>query len=523
MPARFAALPLSPAARGRWLRVALMVFFAWLVLRYWHPYYGFTQFLQVDAQVAASLVPDLREAPILINAGDASYDGAYYAQIATNPALDPAILQPAIDDAGYRARRILLGAVAWVLGGGEPVRVVRAYAALNIVLWFALAAVLWRVFPVTTARGNAAWAAMLLGAGALFSVRFALTDLAALLLTAGAVVLVGCGRALPAAGLIGLAGLTRETALLGLAALWGRAPELLRARGRTALLLAAALLPLALWLLYIHQTLGGSSAGQRNLTWPLAGWWMRWVEFVRGGAATGNPWLVFESVLEHLALTVQAIYLIRYRERDCPWWRVGAAYLLLFVVLGHAVWGGFPNATSRVLLPLTLAFNVRAVRAGARWAWLVLGNLSVVAGLHTMLLQPGTPHLLPMPSSWENRYSLETDARWSMAEWHSRYRWAWCAGEGGLTVRTRPEQTELRLELEMRGVTPRELQVWHENRLIWSGRIGDRPGWITLPVLPVKNGRLALELRSPEGGADDGADNTARTISFACFGARVAE
>jgi len=523
MPVRFAVPLRSPASRGRWLRVALLFFFAWLAGRYWHPYYGFTQFLQVDAQVETSLVPALRGAPILIYAGDASYDGAYYAQIATNPALDPAILKPAIDDAGYRARRILLGAVAWVLGGGEPVRVVQVYSGLNVVLWFALAAVLWRVFPVATARGNAAWTAVLFGAGVLFSVRFALTDLAALLLTAGAVVLAERGRALPAAGLVGLAGLTRETALLGLAALWNRTAEVLRFRGRTVLLLAAALLPLALWLLYIQLTLGGSSAGQRNLTWPLAGWLMRWVEFTRGAAATGNPWLVLESVLEHAALTVQAVYLLRNPERECPWWRVGAAYLLLFVVLGHAVWGGFPNAASRVLLPLTLAFNVRAVRAGARWTWLVLGNLSVVAGLHTMLLQPGAPHQLPMPGSWETRYSLETDARWSMAEWHSHYRWAWCAGEGGLKVRTWPPLSEVRLELEMRGVTPRDLQVLHQGRVVWSGRIGDRPAWITLPVLPVERGQLKLELRSPEGGADDGADNTARTISFACFGARVAE
>lgn len=513
----------SPVFAGRLARIALLVFFGWLVLRFWHPYQGFTQFLQVDARVAAALVPALREAPILINAGDASYDGAYYAQIATNPALDPGILKPAIDDAGYRARRILLGAVAWVLGGGEPVRVVHAYAGLNVALWFALATVLWRVFPVATARGSAAWAAVLFGSGALFSVRFALTDLAALLLTAGAVLLAGRGRPGPAAGLIGLAGLTRETAVLGLAALWGRAGEAVRDIWRTLLCLLAALLPLALWLLYVRHALGGSGAGLRNLAWPLAGWTLRWEEFTRGLTTTGNPWLVLESLLEHVALTVQLIYLLLKPRRECPWWRVGAAYGVLFAVLGPAVWGGFPNAASRVLLPLTLAFNVRAVRDGARWAWLVLGNLSLVAGLHTMLLQPGTPHQLPLPSSWETRCLLETDARWSMAEWDSRHRWAWCAGEGGLSVRTWPHRPELRLELQLRGITPRELQVLHAGRVVWSGRIGDRPGWITLPVLPLERGRLELELRSPAAGADDGADRTARRISFACFGARVAD
>lgn len=522
MPAGLLPLARAPLARSRALRVGLLLVFAWLGLRFWHSYYGFTQFLQIDAEMAARIVPALRDAPILIAPGAGSYDGGYYAQIATNPALDPALLQPAIDDAGYRARRILLGAVAWVLGGGEAVLVAQAYAGLNVGLWFLLAVVLWRVFPAGAVRTDLAWAALLFGAGVLLSVRLALTDLAALLLTAGTVLAAERGRTGAAAGLVGLAGLTRETAVLGIAALAGRWRDGLRGQARTVAWALLAVAPLALWLAYVHYRLGGSSAGQRNLTWPLAGWAARWPELVRGLAQTGNPWLTAECWLEHIALTVQVVYLTWRARWECRWWRVGAAYLVLFIFLGHAVWGGFPNAATRVLLPLTLAFNVRVVRDGAHWVWLVLGNLSVLAGVHALSLPPGTPHQLPMPSTWEQRHLLETDERWSVAEENDDYRWAWCAGEGGLQVRAWPHPASARLELQLRAVTPRAIEVLHAGRVVWQGEVGDRPQWVTLPELPFERGRLHLELRSPTPPVGEGVDNTARHISFACFGARLA-
>jgi hypothetical protein len=363
----------------------------------------------------------------------------------------------------------------------------------------------------------------LFGAGVLFSVRLALTDLAALLLTAAAVWLVERGRPGGAAGVVGLAGLTRETAVLGLAALWPDFRSAPRRYGRMLGWLGVALLPVLLWLAYVRYRLGGSGAGQGNLSWPLAGWLGRWPELAAGGAATGNPILQAESLLEHIALTVQAVYLLMRPRKECPWWRVGVAHLVLLACLGHAVWGGFPNAATRVLLPLTLVFNVRVVRDRARVAWLLLGNLSVVAGVHALWVVPGTPHELPVHHAPAGRHLLETDGRWSVAEWKGPWRWSWCDGTGGLNFRIWPWPERVRVELQMRGITPRELEVWHNGTLVWRGQIGDRPQWISLPGLPVERGNLRLELRSPGPPAGDGADNTARSISFACFGARLAE
>ena len=578
----FSGFRFQPSGFWAITRIAAIAAFVYLIAQQWHPYYGFTSFLQIDARMAQTAVPAVHSDRIFIHPDPGSYDGGAYAQIATNPGLTDPALRPAIDDLGYRARRILLSAIAWTLGGGDPVAAMQVYAWLNIAFWFGLAALLWRVFPVADWRGTVAWAGVLFGAGVLFSVRLALTDLAALLLIAGAVVLIERGRATLGAALLGLAGLARETAVLGAVALLpggrrrttddGRRTsegEYQMADGghRTAIegsfrfvpssaqgapgaghpaaspsgriadaaifalprsvrfLLRVALVvaPLAAWLLYVHQVVGSSSAGQRNLGWPLVGWWQRWVEIGSNRESLGNPRLLWESALEHMALTVQLLYLVSRPRRECPWWRLGAAYAVLCVCLGGAVWGGFPNATSRVLLPLTLAFNVRAVRDRAWWGWFLLGNLSLLAGLHTLQDPVGRPHELPAGSSWTSRHVLTTDARWSVAEWNSKWRWAWCTGDGGITLRTWPERERAVVEVQLRGITPRTIEVRHAGTVVWRGPIGDRPQWIILPELAFTGGRLDLELHTDTPATGEGENNTVRSISFACFGARLAD
>jgi hypothetical protein len=519
----FLATLRSAATVGRVVRVLVVLGFALVVARHWHPYYGFTGFLQFDPLTAEVALPVVHEETIYVHPEPGSYDGGYYSQIATSPTLRDPALRTAIDDFGYRARRILLGAVAWVAGGGDPSRVMHVYAWLNVFLWFGFAALLWRALPAEGWRSTLAWTLLLLGAGALFSVRFALTDLAAAVLTVGAVLLVERGRDFPAAGLIGLCGLTRETGILGAAALL---PATWRERrlGRLVLLGLVAVLPLALWLLYVRQVVGSSSAGLRNLDWPLAAWAQRWSELWTSREIIGNPRMQWESALEHVALTAQLVYLAWKPRWSCPWWRTGAAVAVLMVFLGPAVWGGFPNAASRVLLPLTIAFNVLLVRHRARLAWFLAGNLSVFAGVHTMDIPSlEMAHMLPAPGTWQRGYLFETDQRWSVAEWNSKRRWAWCADSGGLTFRTWPAQPEIKLEVSLCGRTPRSLEVLHGGRVIWSGPVGSKPQWVPLPVLPLRRGRLELEVRSDTPAVAEGADNTARRIGIACFGVRVAE
>jgi hypothetical protein len=211
----------DPVARHRLVRVGLLVFFAWLVGRFWHPHYGFTCFLQIDTWSLAATLPELREAPLFPH--EYGYDGEYYAQLAARPAVNDPALAATLDNVGYRARRMLLSWIAWAVGGGDPVAAVRAYAWLNLAVWAGLAALLWRILAgVKGWRGTVAWAGVLFSAGALHSVRLALTDLLGLWLVTGAVFLVERNRRGPAALLLGLGGLARETALLGAATLLPR-------------------------------------------------------------------------------------------------------------------------------------------------------------------------------------------------------------------------------------------------------------------------------------------------------------
>ncbi len=519
---RLRSLP-APVLFSRLLRTGLIGLFFWVMGQYWHPRTGFTSLLQIDRLMAADAIPSFHDPRIYVYPEEGSYDGGYYAQIATSPALKDPALKPAVDDLGYRARRILLGAVAWVLGGGEPIAVAHAYAWLNLFLWAGFAAVLWRLFPANDWRGSLAWIFLLFGAGVVFSVRLALTDLAAALLTALSLGLIERNRPNAAAGLLGLAGLARETAVLGAVAFWpAKAEGQPRRLVPVALRVAAVGAPLLLWLLYVHHAVGGSSAGQRNISWPLAGWAGRWIELFQSPEAAGNPRFFWETLLAHVALTAQIAYLALRPRRECPWWRVGAAYAVLCLFLGPAVWGGFPGATTRVLLPLTLAFNVRAVRDRAAVLWLIVGNLTILSGIHTLEI-PGTPHQLPARGAWYSHHVLETDQRWAVAEWNSKWRWAWSAGEGAVTLQTWPRRDRAKVELQVRGVTPRELEVSHAGAVLWRGTIGDRPQWVPLPELPLEDGRITFELRSVAPATAEGVANTARSISIACYGARVVD
>jgi hypothetical protein len=516
---------LSPVAYWRLARFVVIAGFILMLGRYWHPFYGFTSFLQADVVTKASLPESLRDTPIFIHPEVGRYDGAYYAQIATNPALRDPALAVAVDDLAYRARRILLSAVAWVAGGGQPVAAVHAYAWLNVILWFILAALAWRIFPVTEGwRATLAWAGLVMAGGTMASVTLALTDLAALVLLAAALLLVERDRPAISAALLGLAGLARETALLGLGALLPGEKMDAGKLWRRGILFAVAVIPLAAWMAYLWSAVGPTGSGSENLAWPLTAWFGRWAELMRISRVEENLWLVAGGWLDCIALTVQMGYLLMHPQWRNPWWRMGLLFTALGLCLGPAVWEGLPGAASRVLLPLTLVFNVLACRRRAALLWLLCGNLSVFSGVWSFWTpRDPPPHTLVARTTWTESYLLDTDDRWQVAEWNNKWRWSWCSGVGGLDFRIWPWRPRVRVELQVRGVTPRALEVWQGQTRVWQGQIGDRPQWIKLPELPVERGHLLLELRSNSPAAGEGADNTARRISFACFDVRLAE
>ena len=71
------------------------------------------------------------------------------------------------------------------------------------------------------------------------------------------------------------------------------------------------------------------------------------------------------------------------------WWRVAAGYVLLMLVMARVLLDPHTGALTRVLLPLTMGFNVelaRRVRGTRFWLWCVLGNLHLLAAPRVMHL-----------------------------------------------------------------------------------------------------------------------------------------
>jgi len=159
-------------------------------------------------------------------------------------------------------------------------------------------------------------------------------------------------------------------------------PEMARLAGGLVLVLA----PLALWVAYLSapDPLAYRFGGLRNFALPLEAYVDTWSVTLDRLRADG--WQSFSrfKLLALVSLTTQvAVLCARPRWRHA-WWRVGVLYGLLMLVLGPAVWEGHPGAETRVLLPLTVAFNILLPRGRAFWPLLVLGNLTVIAGLEIL-------------------------------------------------------------------------------------------------------------------------------------------
>jgi hypothetical protein len=516
MPARLT----RPENLHRLVRVALLVFFGWLAGRHGHPYYGFTRFLQMDAAALATALPELREAPIYTY--EHGYDGHYYAQLAARPAVNDPALAGGFDNLGYRARRILLSWVAWVAGGGDAVAAVRAYAWLNLVVWAVLAALLWRIFPGATWRETLAWGGVLFSAGVLHSVRLALTDLLALLLVAAAAFFAGRGRSGPMAALLGLGGLARETALLGAVTLLPPGRPSLHSWVRAAGWAVLCAVPLAVWQLYVRSVAGETDAGLHNIMIPVAGWAGKWAEAVHRLRTEADHYVALTSLLAHLALTVQAAYLIWRPKPQETWWRLGAVYVGLLLFLGTGVWQGHPGAATRLLLPLALVFNVLAVRGRAGAGWLVAGNLSVLSGVLIFWTVPHNLHELAAGRTAGGAYVALTDVRWYPAERDRDMTWAWCAQAGGIGLQSWPRTVgRVNIHVAVRGITARPLEIRQDGRVLWQGEVTEKPQWITLPAVTLGQGRAQLELASSAPAARPEANGDPRLLGFAVYGLRV--
>ncbi len=511
----------SPLSRLRLIRVAglaAVVAFLLLIGRYYHPVYGFTALIQLDAANDGFKIPEFRELPIYVHRDTGGYDGLYYAQIAYHPSLGAPELRAAIDNLSYRARRMLPATLAWFLAAGQDAWIAQVYSVLNLVAWLGLAALLWRILDVRDHRGWLAWAGVMFSAGVMVSVRLALTDLIAMGFMAVAMTATERGRPGNATVALAASCLTRETAVLAVVGAWER-PWVSR---RNLQLTLGAWMPLGLWLLYVLWQVGPGNPGIANLSLPVMGFVEKWLETIYALGLHPDWPLTVSTLLCTLGLTVQAAYLISHRDLDSRWWRLGAGYTVLMFCLGRAVWEDFPGAATRVLLPLTLAFNVLAHRSRAALAWLILGNLTVVAGLVALRDPPTHPREMASVSSDGVAGIAELGVGWYARELDGSHTWVWTARRGTIRIDAWPKAgATVELRFQLRALTPRIVIVRQQGRELAQFTVSTSRSAHTLPVR-IDVGQGEIEFLTVAPPTIEGASPGARELGFALYDLRLA-
>jgi hypothetical protein len=448
--------------------IAVAVFLSALA-RFYDPKTGFTSLVSIGAKIGEP-VNALRQVPHYVYEDSYGYDGAYYIQLALHPLLDEPELARAIDNVPYRAKRILICWAAWLAGLGQPPWIVKVYPMLNIACWLALAALLWRWFPPDNWENFLRWAAVLFSHGVCMSVRHSLPDLPSLLLVAVVVVLVEKGRTRGGVAALALAALCKETSLLAGAAFAQPPLRGLKRWGRLAGLGTLTVLPLVAWLVYVRWKAGPTAdQGVRALTWPLLGLAEKWGVIAAEISYRGWRPPHINSFCATMALTIQAGFLLlRWRTKEI-WWRIGASFAVLLLLVSEPVWEGYPGAASRVVLPVTLAFNVLLPR-GRRWLpLLLLGNLSVLAGWGEFANAPIARFPLKGEPFAVVALQVDPGTGWHAFESKRSRQWRWSAQRGSLKlVNASDVMIMARLSGTISMISPRRVTVVADGTEVWA-------------------------------------------------------
>jgi len=494
--------------------LASVLLFGWFVAGFYDRNTGLTSMLSIGDRTEAVAISKLHEVPHHTYRHSYGYDGSYYVQIALSPLLDDPELPTAIDNLPYRARRILLSWTAWTLGAGQPEWVVHVFPFLNVAAWLALAWLLRRWFPLTSWDSFFRWAMFIFSHGMCMSVRHSLVDVPSLLLIVVAVLALERRRHLGAAVVLALATLTRETSVLATVAFSGGDPRSPRTWLKRAALLVVVAAPLAAWLFYLRAKFGTSAgAGFNNFAPPFVGLAEKWVESILAlfqEVVWPLDWATAACVL---SLTVQCVFLLaRWRPSEA-WWRIGAVFALMAVFLSRPVWEGSPGAATRVLLPMSLAFNILVPR-GRRWLpLLVAGNLTVFASLSEFDPPPRFFHL-SAPAAVADSVTISDIGHWYQVESRGSNTWRWASGDAGLRFENASGQP---LAVTLRGTVSvldrnRDVAVHLGDQRFWSATLSsDRADFSVTFDLPP--GSSELRFITPQPPPPEDRDGRALAFS----------
>jgi hypothetical protein len=497
----------------------------------WIPGLGFTYLIEFGARDSRFELPEMRSIRHYEVPDSVGYDGKVYVQIAMRPGLDRTI-RSSVSGVAYRARRILLPWVDWVLALGDPRRILWIYALQNVACWLGLAWLIRRWMPLGDWQGCVRWALTLYSFGLIFSVRSSLLDGPCLLLIAAGVALLEAGRRWSGSVVLGISGLGKETSVLGGAALdWPRSrrpAEWLRCAGMAALVV----LPLVAWVVILDAWVGrGIDVGARNFGAPLAAMFSKVREIlsvIRHGGSEPRA-VAVHDLCATIGLCVQLVYFAAVPNVRSRWWRIGASYAALMIFLGTSVWEGYPAAAARVVLPMTLAFNILVPR-GRRWiAILLLGNLGVLGspdllapplgidywltGPARLTIDPATGRSPSVDYAGPNWWNLETQ-RFGFRRW--------TRGDAALVVRNPLKSVvdaDISFALQSRG--SRDVAVTLAGKTLWQGKLGENERvHVRLIGVRLVPGATTLELATDRPPVPPGPGGK-RDLSFSILDLRL--
>lgn len=374
--------PVPKVFRILFFAVLLLLPSTYITSKY-NPETHFTSLICFGSELSTSSLKEVREIPKTC-IGTIGYDGQYYAQIAVDPSLRNPQLRSALDSPWYRAKRILVPALCYVIGLGKPWLIVQAYALINMIFYALLLGGLIYFIKPHSVRELLGIGTIMWTTGCLVSIERSLLDLPAatfVFLAAS----MGNRWSFP---IFSAAVLTKETALFSiLAVAWSRSW-----RGKeictTAILTAGAIIaPIICWSGYVSSIFGGSIVEKsHSLGGPLIGLF----EKVYGSGASLLTIFTKQSIsaflavfslselLTVLSLIVEALYVIIKPRLDSPYWRMGIGFALLYFFLAEPAFIEQIGYT-RIVLPLTVAFNLLLIQHERRHfiAWFCAGNVGL--------------------------------------------------------------------------------------------------------------------------------------------------
>jgi hypothetical protein len=323
-----------------------------------------------------------------------------------------------------------------------------------------------------------------------------------------------------AAAVFGVSGLGKEPNIFCAASL-APAKNSVPGWGRGVGQAILVVLPLAVWTGILSHRLADSGAlGARNFTVPFQGYFAKWGEIAHAVATTPG-WIVRGNLYVIVALTVQWIFLVVRPRWTDPWWRLGAAYAFLMILLGGAVWEGYPGAAARVLLPMTLAFNILVPRGRAWWIVLLLGNLTVLATPGALKPPPREsqvvegPRALRIDADSGQAVKAVYDSSWYPPERSWLEFWLWNKGSAGLSLRN-PHSfpMEANISFDLRSNDRRFVRLIQGGSVIWQGSLEPRtPLPVKVPALLLSPGDTRWQFETGPAVRSGNTDD-ARLLGF---------